>query len=349
MNQSDRKALGSYLKFIADQQNITQHQLASRLDCERTSISKVFAGQLKTDPPYARLAELFELSLDDALERAHKIIELIGTVSGPDIEPEPEAYVIALATQKGGTAKTTTAINLSLAFSDMGHRTLLIDMDPQGNATKGVGLESKSQDGSSLTRVLRGEADISELVILETDFGLDLIAGGPEVATAQADMMIDQEGSGMLRLDRIVRALRPHYDRIIIDSPPGAGILQGASLVAADGIVAPVDSSDNAIQGAERVAESVEALNRFANPDLAFLGVVLTKFNKSLSHCHLTRNYFDKNGEMPRFRSIIGVDAQVTASESKQTPLLRHNPSSRAAKHYTQLARELEEVIDGRS
>lgn len=346
MDASKRVALGSYFKFIAQQKGLTQSSMATQLGLDRTSISKVFAGQIKSDDSYARVVSLFGLSLDDAVERAVLIQAALPDVAKLDEVSEPGAYVIAVATEKGGSGKTTTAVHLASAFAQMGHRTLLVDIDPQGNATHHLGLTES--DGDVLASLLRKLIGLEDLEIEESDHGVDLIAGGRAVATSRGDLMAVSDGTGMLRLDEIVRPLRAHYDRILIDTPPEAAILQGNALAAADGVVSPIDPSNFSIQGMEKVLASTQNIRRTLNPELDFLGCVLTRYDKRTKVSRMVARHLDRADDVHCFETRIRIDTKVPEAQIQFMPVDVLEPSSRAARDYRSLAREIEEAIDER-
>ena len=243
--------------------------------------------------------------------------------------------VIAVVNQKGGVGKTTTAVNLSASLQRLGKRVLLVDADPQGNATTSLGVEKNQLKSSIYTMMIEGEN--AEQVIQHTPYE-DLIPASRDLAGAAVELV------GMANREFILKnalaPLRYKYDYIFIDCPPSLELLTLNALCAADGILIPVQAEFFALEGLSDLMTTVRVIKRRLNPPLAIEGVLLTMYdnrtNLSLQVAeNVTRYFGDKV-----YKTVILRNVRLSEAPSHGKPVLAYDRSSRGAKAYMELAEE---------
>ena len=245
--------------------------------------------------------------------------------------------IIAIVNQKGGVAKTTTAINLSAAIAQRGHHTLLVDLDPQGNATSGLGIDRR-QIEHCVYDLLINDAPL-EAVLLHTDYQqLDLIPATIQLAGADVELVsaISREN----RLRQILRPQKERYDYIFIDCPPSLGLLTINALSAADRALLPLQCEYYALEGVTQLLNTYEMIRKNLNPDLEIEGVLLTMFdartNLSSQVADEARNYFGRKV----YDTQISRSVRLSEAPSHGLPGIIYDPKSRGAVEYQALADE---------
>ena len=245
--------------------------------------------------------------------------------------------IIAIVNQKGGVAKTTTAINLSAAIAQRGHHTLLVDLDPQGNATSGLGIDRR-QIEHCVYDLLINDAPL-EAVLLHTDYQqLDLIPATIQLAGAEVELVsaISREN----RLRQILRPQKERYDYIFIDCPPSLGLLTINALSAADRALLPLQCEYYALEGVTQLLNTYEMIRKNLNPDLEIEGVLLTMFdartNLSSQVADEARNYFGRKV----YDTQISRSVRLSEAPSHGLPGIIYDPKSRGAVEYQALADE---------
>jgi len=246
--------------------------------------------------------------------------------------------IIAVANQKGGVGKTTTAVNLAASLALQKLNVLLIDMDPQGNAGSGLGILPGPND-ANIYHVLISKVRI-EHVARKTDIpGLFVIPSNPQLSGAEIELV-----GTMARETHLKRALarvKDQYDVIMIDCPPSIGLLTINALTAADAILVPLQCEYYALEGITHLMESIRMVQGSINPDLAIDGIVLTMVDKrnNLSHQVVA----DVKEHFPEyvFRASIPRNVRLSEAPSHGKPIMLYNPTSRGAVAYTALAKEL--------
>jgi len=245
--------------------------------------------------------------------------------------------IIAVTNQKGGVGKTTTAINLSACLAALKKRVLLVDLDPQGNATSGVG--KANADSNTVYDVLIGQAEAKD-AILETGYGtLDLMPTAIELAGAEIELvgMDDRE----LLLKAALNSIRDQYDYILIDCPPSLSLLTINALSAADSVLIPIQCEYYALEGLGALMNTVKLMRRKLNPDLGIAGILLTMFDSRTNLCaqvvHEVRAHFPNEV----FETMIPRNVRLSEAPSYGQPIHIYDGRCIGAKAYGELAKEL--------
>ena len=246
--------------------------------------------------------------------------------------------VIAIANQKGGVGKTTTAINLSAGLAILEYKTLLIDADPQANATSGVGFDPKNIK-TSIYECIIDEVKPKD-IILETETpGLDLIPAHIDLVGAEIEMINLPNREMMMR--KVVDRIKDDYDFIIIDCSPSLGLITINSLTAADSVIIPVQCEYFALEGLGKLLNTIRIVQDRLNPDLDVEGILLTMFDSRLRLAKQVVQDVKMHFEMIVFNTIIHRNTRLGEAPSFGQPIMMHDINSKGSLNYLNLSREI--------
>jgi len=248
------------------------------------------------------------------------------------------ARVIAIANQKGGVGKTTTAVNLGACLATLGKRVLLIDIDPQGNTTSGVGI-NKADVKYCVYDVIINDVNIADAIMPSGLDNLDVLPATIQLAGAEIELVptISRE----VRLRRAIQGMRSRYDYIVIDCPPSLGLLTVNALTAADSVMIPIQCEYYALEGLSQLLNTVRLVQKHLNTSLEVEGVVLTmldaRTNLGLQVIEDVKKFFrDKV-----YKTIIPRNVRLSEAPSHGRPIIHYDPKSRGAESYMELAKEV--------
>lgn len=268
-------------------------------------------------------------------------------IQNPTATTPQNVRVIALSNQKGGVGKTTTAINLGTALAAVGERVVLIDIDPQGNASTGLGVED-DQRGVSICDVLRRQALLGQATVQTQVPGLSVVPSTQDLAGLEAELAAEQDRAFRLR-DAIQRlqvteAAKPDEERVtyvLIDCPPSLNILTINAMAAAQSVLVPVQCEFFALEGIVQLAQSIDEVRAALNPSLYIQGVVLTmhdgRTNLSNEVASEVRNFFGDKV----YNSVIPRNIRIAEAPSFGQPILLYDHKSSGAHSYIKLASEI--------
>ena len=248
------------------------------------------------------------------------------------------AQIISLVNQKGGVSKTTSAVNLGAYLAAMGKYVLLVDLDPQANATSGVGVRQERAPLSLYHSLIGGL--LPEEVIRKTElFGYDLMPASPDLAGATIELVTLPNRE--FKLYELLRRVRTNYDYILIDCPPSLGLLTINGLVAADEVIIPVQCEYYALEGLGQLLKTVGLIQENLGKHLKVKGALLTMFDRRNKLSRQVRKEVERNFPGYVFESIIPRCIRLAEAPSFGKTILQYDPRSKGAKAYQQLAQEI--------
>lgn len=252
------------------------------------------------------------------------------------------AKVICVTNQKGGVGKTTTAVNMSYYLAKDKKKTLLIDFDPQGNATSGLGIDKNDKSlGPTMTEVIVGTATLSQVIRPTKYKKFDIAPTTPELANVEVEMA--QMERKFVRLRDAIRAVEVNYDYIIIDSPPSLSLLTVNGMIASNFLLLPVQTEFYALEGVAQLLESMKLIMKQANPNLKLLGVLATMYDKRTSLSAQVYDEIKKYFKQLTFKTTIPRNVRVAEAPSHGVPVGAYDKFSKGAKAYKDFTREVEE------
>lgn len=246
--------------------------------------------------------------------------------------------IIAIANQKGGVGKTTTAINLSACLAEVGQKVLLVDFDPQGNATSGVGLE-KGYEEKTVYELLLGDCDIEECLVRNVQDNLDILPSDVDLAGAEIELLDLEHKEFLLKnyLNKIITC----YDYVIIDCPPALSLLTINALTAANTVLIPIQCEYYALEGLNQVLKTVGLVKKKLNPDLEAEGVVFTMYDARTNLSLEVVESVKCNLNQTIYKTIIPRNVRLAEAPSHGMPINLYDSRSAGAESYRLLAAEV--------
>ena len=249
------------------------------------------------------------------------------------------ATVICITNQKGGVGKTTTAVNLGYFLAKDKFRTLIVDFDPQGNASSGLGV-NKAKLKATMTEVLVGKAQLADVIVETKTKNLWVAPTTPELANAEVEIA-NMKGK-FTQLKNAIKAVEQNFDYVIIDSPPSLSLLTVNGMIAANYLLLPVQTEFYALEGVAQLLDSMKLVKKALNPDLKLLGVLATMYDKRTSLSVEVLAEVKKYFKDKVFNTTIPRNVRVAEAPSHGVPVGNYDKFSKGAKAYKDLAREVE-------
>ncbi len=249
-----------------------------------------------------------------------------------------QTKILAIINQKGGVGKSTTAVNLAAALGAMNKEVLLVDLDPQGNATSGYGIDKRELDGCVYDALL-GETPVEEVILACVGKGVDVLPSTINLAGAEVELVNEMAREN--RLKSALGSLRGRYDYILIDCPPSLGLLTINALVAADKLLVPIQCEFYALEGVTKLLDSMNRVKKMLNPSLDIFGIVMTMYdsrtNLSNQVVNEVRSFFGKTV----FATMIPRTVKLSEAPSYGQPIIEYAPDNKGTEAYNELAREV--------
>lgn len=248
------------------------------------------------------------------------------------------ARILTITNQKGGVGKTTTCVNLAASLAATKNRVLMVDLDPQGNATMGSGVDKHTLE-HSVYELLVGQTDVHQAIVTKTPSGFDLIGANGDLTAAEVELL--QLPRREFRLKMALAEIADDYDYILIDNPPSLNLLTVNALSASSGVIIPMQCEYYALEGISALIGTIDKINKRLNPALQIEGILRTMFDPRMSltkdvSAHLIEYFGDKV-----YRTVIPRNVRLAEAPSHGLPALLYDKNSRGAMAYLSLAGEL--------
>lgn len=246
--------------------------------------------------------------------------------------------VVSFSNQKGGVGKTTSCVNISAQIANKGKKVLMIDMDPQGNATSGLGIQ-KSKIKKTIYDVIIGKCDIKDAIIKTNFKNLSVVPANIDLAGAEIELHDLEEAENFTKL--ALDSVKDSYDYIFIDCPPSLGMLTVKALTASDGVVIPMQCEFYSLEGMSQLLNTVKRIRQMYNPTLQIVGILLTMYNGRLTLtsqvvAELKKYYADKLFRVPISRTV-----RISEAPGYGEPICYHDPYGKGALEYAAVSKEL--------
>lgn len=257
------------------------------------------------------------------------------------------AFVISVVNQKGGVGKTTTSVNLAAYVAHFGYKTLLIDLDPQGNASSSFALDIYNDTELSVYELLIENVRVRDVLLKTNMPSLKVIPSNINLAGASVELvnLKDRE----FRLDKKLKAVVDKYDYILIDCPPSLGLLTINSLVASDYVLIPVQAEYYALEGLGQLMNTIKLVQNYLKPELEVLGAVLTMYDKRNRLCRDIRYDLEDNFPYNVLETVIPRNVRLSEAPSYGQTILDYDKNSRGARAYSWLAKEIVSVLPAKN
>ena len=312
----------------------------------------------KPEPTAVEAAESSRLSAEVDASETGDPPEASGPISGeaieadtapdpePDLEPEPDQPIIppdlprilAIANQKGGVGKTTTSVNLGASLAEMGFRVLVVDLDPQGNATTGLGVNAREVEGS-IYDVIMSDAAVEDCIEPTSLKNLFVVPATIDLAGAEIELV--PAFSRELKLRRALNEIKDDYDYILIDCPPSLGLLTVNGLAAADDVLVPIQCEYYALEGLSQLIRNVSLVRTNLNPTLDVRGIVLTMYDARTKLADQVEQEVRRHFGRTVYLTVIPRTVRLSEAPSFGQPIILFDPTSRGAVAYRELAKEV--------
>ena len=247
------------------------------------------------------------------------------------------AEVIAVVNQKGGVGKTTTVVGLAYALGQKGKKVLVIDFDPQGNATSGLGIPKKTK---TMAEVISGAIEIKDAIVSTEFTGVDVAVGDARLANVEVEIAKD-DASKFARLKKAVSGVKQNYDYILVDSPPSLSLLTINCLTAADSLLVPVQTEFYALEGLAQLTETVGLIKKALNPNVKLIGLVATMYDSRTMLARQVLAEIEKHFKSKVFKTVVPRNVRIAEAPSFGKPVGAYDKFSRGAKAYKELAKEI--------